>query len=297
MPNYKTHSIHSELVVSDIDKKVDVNTEDVKKFAFGPDALMITDYKMFIDQHSHNSGVFFDALIRHIKEKKLQDNPKVMAFVYGQLDHYVLDSIMHPLIYYMTEKLPLRYKINPHALIEFWIDDYVMMKNNKKDYKYVNNSSNIDKDLAGAINDSYTKIYKNNNAAIKYDIGIFSIVKFDTFRKSKSAWLKEIFKKLKVGDIFHERKLSRVSNYLNLEHRRILHPITGEKYHYSFDDLWNESLTRAKELITDVNDYLYKDKPLNNYFIRENISYNTCLPCREKETFRYVKKYKPSVYY
>ena len=283
--------------MSNIDKKADVNIEDVKKFAFGPDALMTTDYNMFIYQHSHNSGYFFDALIKRIKEKKLQDNPKVMAFVYGQLDHFILDSIMHPLIYYMTEKLPLRYKINPHALIEFWLDDYVMVKNNRKNYKYVIDSPYIDKDLANVINDSYTKIYKNNNAALKYDIGIFSIVQFDTFRKSKSAWLKQLFKKLKIGDIFHEKKLSRVNKYLNLEHNPITHPMTGKKYYYSFDDLWNDSLALAAELITDVNDYLYRGKELNNYFIRNNISYNTGLPCREKESFRYVKKYKPSIYY
>ena len=29
-----------------------------------------------------------------------------MSFLYGQIDHYILDVIMHPLIYYMTEDMP-----------------------------------------------------------------------------------------------------------------------------------------------------------------------------------------------
>ena len=48
----------------------------------------------------------------------------------------------------------------------------------------------------------------------------------------------------------------------------------------------------ASELIDDVNNHLYRDIPLNNYFINGNISYNTGLLCTEKEEFKFVKRYK-----
>ena len=59
-----------------------------------------------------------------------------MAFVYGQIDHYILDVIMHPLIYYMTQNLPKTNIITPHCITEMWIDDYVIKKINKNDIKY-----------------------------------------------------------------------------------------------------------------------------------------------------------------
>lgn len=292
MPNYKTHSIHTEMVIKKIDKKADLDAEDLKKFAFGPDALMTMDYRLFDYQHSHNTGHFLNALIQYVKENKLQDNKKVMAYLYGQLDHFVLDFVMHPLIYYMTARLPLKYKINPHALIEMWIDDYVMMKHNKKKYSYTFNTPLLNKELTNMINTTYTRVFNSSNVAIKYDLGTFTLVQFDGIRKSKSAILKDFCKKIKLGDIFYGRSIAKISRFLNLEHRSIMHPITGEKTQDSFDDLWNKSLDISCELIDDVNKYLYSGRNLDNYFIRNNISYNTGLPCREKEEFKYVKRYR-----
>ena len=39
-----------------------------------------------------------------------------MAFLYGQLDHFILDMIMHPLIYYMTENMPKENLLEPHVI-------------------------------------------------------------------------------------------------------------------------------------------------------------------------------------
>jgi len=293
MPDYKSHSIHGELVLSNIkNNRILIHNEDIKRFSFGPDSLLTTDYQLFDYQHSHYTRAFFECLLSKIKEYKLQDNEKVMAFLYGQLDHFVLDLVAHPLIYYMTERMPSKHKIKPHALIEMWIDDYISHKYNKRQKNYYIDSSVINKELGTVINETYSRIFNKTNIAPKYETGIYSLTSFDKMRHSKSEIIKKICSCLNIGDLFYTRNYKRVIPYLNLERRTITNPVTGQRFNDSFDDLWNKSIDITSELIEDVNRYLYLDKPLNNYFIKNNISYNTGLPCRNNEEFKYVKKYK-----
>ena len=136
MPSYKTHAIHGEMVLPKIELKTDINKEDLKTFCMGPDALIATDYKVFELQHAKDTRNYFKTLLKLIKKNNLQDNSEVMAFLYGQLDHFILDIIMHPLIYYMTSDMPQEHLINPHGLVETLIDDYVVQKYNKNDVNY-----------------------------------------------------------------------------------------------------------------------------------------------------------------
>ena len=103
MPNYKTHSIHGEIVLPNINNRVYIDNEAIKTYSMGPDVLISTDYKTFNTQHCSNTRDYFLLLIELIKTNKLYDNSEVMAYLYGQIDHYILDILLHPLIYYMSE--------------------------------------------------------------------------------------------------------------------------------------------------------------------------------------------------
>ena len=291
MPDYKTHSIHSELVFNNIIRRTDVNLEKIKVFSFGPDTLISTNYKLFDYQHSHRTKDYFESLLKYIKENKLQDNSEVMSFLYGQLDHFILDVIIHPLIYYMTENMPVKYRLKPHTLLELWISDYVMTRyqRERKDYY---SGVKISKQLKDIIDSSYKTVYKKDNVASQYETGIGHIIKLDRIRFSDNRLLKRICNKLKIGDFFYKRNGNRARRFLNFKHEVITNPVTGDEFKSSFDDLWSESIDVASELIDDVNRYLYLDRPLCNYFINGNISYNTGLPCCEEERFRFVRKYK-----
>ncbi len=292
MPDYKTHSIHSEIVFKNIRNRSNINPEELKIFAFGPDSLISTNYKLFDYQHSHRTKDYFVYLLKTIKDKKLQDNSKVMSFLYGQLDHFILDVIIHPLIYYMTEKMPARYKLKPHTLVELWISDYIMKKHFKGGNGYYHNNPILDKELREIIDSSYEKIYQCKNVSTKYELGARNLLLFDNIRFSDNKLLKKVCNTLKLGDFFYNRTSHRVRPFLNLNHKIITNPVTGVEFKSSFNDLWEESIMVASELIEDVDRYLYLDRPLNNYYINGNISYNTGLPCQEKEHFRFVKRYK-----
>jgi len=292
MPNYKTHSIHGEMILPQILLKTEINKEDMKLFCMGPDTLIATDYKLFELQHAKDTGEYFKTLLKLIKNNKLQDNSEVMAFLYGQIDHFILDAIMHPLIYYMTEEMPKEYLMNPHGLVESLIDDYVMNKFERSDEIYYKKTNISSHKLNKLINEAYRKVYKVNNTSIKYYFGMILINIYDSLiRRDKLFLAKSLMKLINLGDISYHKDYQLALPYLNLENDLWFDPETGENHHESFDNLWNKASEVALETIQDVNMYLYQDKKIRNFFINNNTSFNTGLPCEKGQTKRFVKKY------
>lgn len=292
MPNYKTHSIHGELLLPKIITKTEINSEDMKSFCMGPDTLIIADYHLFELQHMKNTRAYFRTLIKAIKKNRLQDNSEVMAYLYGQLDHFILDVIMHPLIYYMTEEMPKEHLMDPHALVESLIDDYVMWKYDRTDEQYYHKVGISDRKLVKLINESYKKVYRTSNISIKYNFGMMLINIYDSLiRRDRVLLAKAIMKLINLGDISFHKDYKVALPYLNINHDLWVDPETGEKHYESFDNLWNKATEVALETIEDVNLYLYQDKRLKNRIIDNDTSFNTGQPCKEGQTKRFVKKY------
>lgn len=293
MPNYKTHSIHGELLLPKIITKTEIKPEDMKVYCLGPDTLIIADYRLFELQHMKNTRAYFRTLIKAIKKNKLQDNGEVMAYLYGQLDHFILDVIMHPLIYYMTDEMPKEHLIDPHALVESLIDDYVMWKYDRNDEKYYHKTTISNRKLVKLINDAYKKVYHANNTSLKYAFGMVLINIYDSLiRRDKVFLANTIIKLINLGDISYHKDYKVALPYLNNNHELWLNPETGEKHYESFDNLWTKATEVALETIQDVNLYLYQDKSIKNKIIEGDISFNTGLPCDRGQTKRFVKRYK-----
>ena len=291
MPSYKTHSIHGELILPEIDKKIEINKEDFKSFCMGPDAMILTDYKTFEYQHANKTKKFFVSMLKLIKKKKLYNNSETMAFLYGQIDHFVLDSVMHPLIYYMTENIEPTHKIKPHGLVEMWIDDYTTKKYNKDQLLYYQKLLIHNKDLIDMIDELYKTVYKVKKEGNKYSFGMISTVMFDSLvRRNLIGIIPLIIKVFNTGDFKYNKDFNRVLPYLNLDNKVWHNLETNEEYQYSFEDLWKKSIEISLETIDDVNKYIYQDKQLTNPFIINNISYNTGLPCEVGQSFKYLKK-------
>ncbi len=293
MPSYKTHSIHGELLLPEMDKIIEIKKEDLKAYCMGPDALIETDYQTFDYQHANKVKEFFMSMLNYIKDNKLQDNSEVMAFLYGNIDHLVLDSVTHPLIYYMTEDIERKHKIKPHGLIEHWIDDYIVQKYHRNNACYYHKWFVNNDELLKMINVIYKRVYGCNLESLKYSFGMFSNIMYDTLaRRNVIGIIPLIIKFINIGDFIYKKDLSRIIPYLNLEHDIWLNPETKEVYSDSFDDLWEKANEVSLETIRDVNEYLYGDKQLQNKIILNNISYNTGFPCEIGQSHQYVKKYK-----
>ena len=293
MPSYKTHAIHGEIVLPRMNLKTEINQEDLKTFCMGPDTLIATDYKIFELQHVRDTRNYFKTLLRLIKKNNLQDNSEVMAFLYGQLDHFILDIIMHPLIYYMTEDMPKKNLLNPHGLVENLIDDYVIQKYNKNEDNYYHKISISDRKLIKLINNAYKKVYNGNNISLKYNIGIMLINIYDSLiRRDKLFIAKYVMKLINFGDVNYHKDYQKALPFLNLNNDIWYNPETGVKHSESFDNLWDKAADIALETIDDVNRYLYQGKNIRNPILLDDISFNTGLPCKDGQKLKYLKKYR-----
>lgn len=291
LPGYRTHSIHGEILFPFMNNIIEINKEDLKTFCIGPDTLIATDSKIFNYQHSNNVKNYFMYLINYIKKNKLYENREVMAFLYGQLDHYVLDATIHPLIYYFTTFAKNDYKLNLHGLVEMWIDDYVCLKYNKNQKKYYFKNMLKDDELKELINKAYLEIYNIKNEAMKYDLGIKLYKLFDIcLRRNGIKIVPIISNMINLGDITYRDDINRVLPYLNLENNIWINPETGEKSMDSFDYLWDKSMEISLQMYDDINNYIYLDHPLTNNLICNNISFNTGLPCEQGQNYTYIRK-------
>lgn len=291
MPTYKTHAIHITKCNDYIDKRIDLNLEDLKVFSFGPDSLVFTDPIVFDVQHNRDSRYFFMYLMNEIKERHELDNPETIAFLYGQLSHYILDYTFHPYVYYLTGNMKFNKIINPHLQLEFWIDNYIMDKYGIYDKDFFTKTRIDTKDTRQLIDNVYFKVYKCLFAANKYEIGINALESLET-----NVRFSNISEKIKhLADLTYEKRKKLLEWFLNRERNTWLHPFNGEKHKESLNELWNNSVALYLETIEDVNKHLYDGRPLRSVLLDSNSSYDTALECNKPKKLLFAKKYLKEV--
>ncbi len=290
MPMYKTHAIMSDKSNNYIDKRIDLNVEDLKTFSFGPDSLIYTDPILFNTQHNRNSKLFFECLIKSIKHNKQLDNSELISFLYGQLSHFILDYNFHPYIYYLSSDLKTSRIIGPHVQIELWLDSYIMNKYGINSKNYLNKDSIKNKKAKQIIDDVYYKIFRSLFTSNKYNIGfkITNSLEKDLRRDKK---LNLLLQRCNVGDFNYYDDNMIIDYFLNCERARWTHPVSGVSHNESIDELWNNSVADYIEAIECVNKYLYDDKELDVRLLHDNVSYDTSMEHDTPRRFVYTKKY------
>ena len=290
MPSYKTHSIHIDKCEMYIDKRIELNKDDLKTYSFGPDLFVFSDINIFHMQHNKNSRYFFECLLSKIKESKSLENKELISFLYGELSHFILDISFHPYVYYITKDLNTNNLINAHLQIELWLDSYIMNKYNINNTNYYNKTKINDDETRKIIDYTYYKIYKCLFASLKIDFGINAINTIESkIRNNKN--IDTIANYLKIGNVIYNEDDNRILDYLNLDKNVWLNPITGEEKKESFQEMWNNSVELYLETIFDINKYLYDNETLNIRIIKDNLSYDTALPCENEHKMIYTKKY------
>ena len=288
MPTYKTHAIHIAKCNNYIDKRINLDLEDLKTFAIGPDSLVFTDPIAFNLQHNKDSRFFFRYLMNEIKQQHELDNPELISFLYGQLSHFILDTTFHPYVNYLTNNMKLGKFINPHTQLELWVDNYMMNKYGILSKDFFTKTRIENNKAREIIDEVYLKVYRCILASNKYDIGmnVFNAIERNVrFNESSKRFQN-------IADLTYEKRTKMLEWFLNRERKTWLHPINGEKHNESLSELWNNSVALYLETIEDVNGYLYDDKPLNNSLIESNSSYDTALSCEEPQRkLIYAKKY------
>lgn len=325
MPSSNTHNYFCEDVYNKVNKNIKNKLKDninyFKVFGQGPDPYFFYDFhlsKRSKEVHKINKAMqhskinkHFTRLINYINENNFYDNEEVLAYLYGQICHFALDSTVHPYIIYnvgnYTAKNPKTYKYNGlHEEMEYYIDCYMIYQREKilpksyKIHKKLFNIGKFNKELNSTIDKVIKDVYGFDNVSSIYYKSIMDMKKFyyifnyDKYGIKKCVYsiMDMICKNTRVRKkelSFHVNPNEKLY-YLNNDKITWNHPCDkNEKYNLSFDELYNIALDKAVNIINEV-DKMLKNKKINNSKIEElfkNLDYGTGKDCDLNLEYKY----------
>lgn len=327
MSSSVTHSYFSIDVYDKVNKNVREglkhNTRELKVFAQGPDPYFFYDfhltkrskriYEINYSMHHKKVNDHFLSLINYINDKDYYSNCQVMAYLYGQVCHYALDTITHPFTIYNTgiydNKNRNTYKYNGlHEDMEYYIDTHLIYTREKifpKDYKVYDNIFNIEKfsnELKDVIDNVTKNVYGFDNVSDIYYKSIMDMKKFYLiFNYDKYGIKKFIYK---IMDLVCGNKFVKKSElsfhvspnskeyYLNNEKNVWNHPCDiMEKYDFSFDELYIKAVNYAVSIINEIDNML-KNKNIDCDKVKNlfgNLDYATGKDCSLNLECKYFK--------
>ncbi len=262
--------------------------------------------------HRRKTQEYLLNIIRIIKEYHLQLYQPDIAYLFGSITHYVLDSTCHPFIFYKTgvydpvKKLKEHKKYKGlHALMERSIDAYYYKKYYKKDYKFCNVSKEIigkpklSIDLITLINMSYKKTYNVDKTGIYYYKGIKNAKRiYSLFINDKHKIKYNLYNFIDKITKNHYGYLHAFStninidkDYLNTNHKKWNHPCIKEEIHTeSFEDLYAIALKKCITIFKAVYKVLYEDKDIESLKeVIPNVSYSTNLDLDHNKPLQYFE--------
>ena len=308
----------NDILPKEIKNKLDVDR--LKTFGQSTDSLMfynlfsilpgknIRDFQKYF--HTNKTQEFFINLINYIKENDYTEDIDVNSFLVGTICHYVLDSTVHPYIYYKTgyfnrnDKSTYKYN-NVHTFMETFLDnDMIKRRESINPYKFNISKFSFDTSkFSNELNDTIKYTFKET-----FDVDNMDKIYYKSLKQMRNSififrqdryGIKKFFYKL--ADTFTSKRVFRFEaisyhyplndrhNFLNENHKLWRNPcdysLTSEE---SFLDLYLKALKLAKVMICASFDYINgKDIELEKVFI--NKSYITGLDCELDKELKYFE--------
>jgi len=323
MPSTIAHAFFAkdvyDILPQDIKKRI--NPKRIKMFGQGMDSLMFYNLLSFSSGkdirkfrsvfHSYNTQGYFINLLEYVKDNKFYNDYDVNSYISGIITHYVLDSSIHPFIYYKTgcfdKNIPNTYKYNNiHHFMETFIDnDMARRRTNGNPYKFPIGSFCFDLDhrfstrLKKSLDYSFLKTYNVKNMNEIYFKSLKQMRTFINLFRRDVYGIKNVFYKLidtftpkrcfRFEALSYHYPLDDKHDFLNNEHRLWRNPcIYDMTSTESFVDLYLKAIKQAKTLICAAFDYLDgKEIELDKVFT--NLSCVTGLNCDDKKELKYFE--------
>lgn len=323
MPSIITHHMFSKEVLNKLEKE-DINSFKNKLdiyhtfaqshdylfyYAFGKNKKKINDFGHYA--HRHKTQDYLINIIKYIKNNKKENNQELLAFLYGSITHYVLDTTCHPFIFYKTgvyrKKEPdTRKYFGGHNKIEKDLDAYYYKKYTGKSYNLCNVTKEIigkpifSKLLIETLNEVYKKTYNKENIGNYYQKGvnnarvIYNIVINDRLGIKKLLYklLDFIINKNQTYIATYSTYIKNPNiSYLNLDNKEWNHPcLPNIKYNYSFEDLYEIALDKTIKIIKEINKVLFEDKKIEDILkYIPDLDYSTGLIIKESKQLRHFE--------
>lgn len=302
MPATYTHYTFTEDVYKLLPLKVKntIDRDFLNIFGKSFDMIYFSKYKIGKCAHNNNVNKYFESIILYIKDNNLWDNKQIMGYLYGSLCHYILDSTSHPFICYKAGNIKGR-----HALIENIIDAKMFQDYNKrkiynvdiskKAFKKIRFSNELNKIIDKVFSDVFnvqkgSVIYKKGYRNFRFIFKHGMISRFGI--KSKIYIFLDklnIFKVCFNNYCYYIKKID--DSYLNLDHKEWCYPANKKiKYHYSFLDLYDIALLKAKDIIIELDKVFLEDQDINEILKKiGNNNYITGLSCDKKLVMKYFE--------
>lgn len=218
------------------------------------------NYYKHIGYISHKKNVtnFFSNAIKYIKDTNLENDSRYTNLVYGILNHYTMDTIIHPYINYQVKNLGIT-----HTRIEFMLDSHIRTDKKGSIYKTLIPKLKFDKDYKKFINYIYKNTHNKENIGKiwnrSHNNGYYLYRYFINDNHGIKTFIYRIF------DIFNPSsfKLHQNTFYIKDFDNRLLnkdklnwhHPDNkDEVYNYSLEELYNNTL----KICLKLNKLAYK---------------------------------------
>lgn len=262
--------------------------------------------------HHNKTQDYLINIVKVIKEKHLENNSQAIAYLYGSITHFCLDSTCHPYIFYKTgiyrKENPnsLKY-VGEHNRMEKDLDAIYYEKYTGKKY----NKCNISKDIIGnpkftdeltdLISTVYKMTYNEENIGTFYKKSITHAKIISSLAINDSLGIKKAIysiidfltkKRWGLLKCYSTHLIHPNTSYLNLEHQEWNHPSNKDiTYTYSFEELYNISLEKALKIIHSINKVLFKNKNISMlYKTIPNLDYSTGVPLDESRRMDFFEE-------
>ena len=312
MPATYTHHLFTKDVYKSLDtniqKKLNVNLFDLFGKSF--DAFFFYKPKIGSYAHKNNANLYFANIISYMRKHSFTCNTELLSYLYGSICHYVLDSTIHPFIYYYGGKYERNNKKTYHYrgchdYLELMIDAILCKERNQKMINQYSLGKKIfpgiqfNQDLFDVLDFVYFDTFGIKNGGKLY----FKAYKryrflFKHFMISRFGVKKKIYSFVDLLHIFPPIKLQNLCYYvpkidtsiLNLEHKKWYYPVDRKiSFHYSFYDLYDVAIVKAIKLIQMVDDALDQDDKAVKKALKEigNLGYGTGVNENRKVVMKY----------
>lgn len=289
MPNIVTHGLMALDVYNQIDaSRVKSAIKDYPKSYLlgsnGPDILFYYQAMPWQNKeankavadcghavHSSNINEFYNESLKFIfsiKDKRRQDI--LIAYIAGHLQHWVLDSLAHPFIFYRSGPLTGP-RPNDHYRYESMIDSLMILYVKRKTLQQLKVKRFVDVNeeerrvIASFYQNMLSSVFDRNLDAKVIEDAIITFKKSLTYLYDPNniyyPMLKALDKKAKVSGkysshVVHSR-IDAKDDVLNLKHESWSNPTNIEETStQSFVDIYNQAIDVGIDSIEYLNEYL-----------------------------------------
>lgn len=312
MPGFITHYIFGCQVIKEIDNKhiKKVIKDNINVYSLGlqgPDLLFYFPYsftgnrkRLASVMHVYETGSFFENLIDEISKLNGNEQYIGIAYLYGFLGHYSLDTECHPYIYYRTGYLSKgRDYFGKHTDFETDIDNilYDRVRNKKvvdfRQEKTIKLNKKERSVVASLLNNACKKTYpyiKTNRKLMEFAIDNFYYL--NGMLNDKKGYKKKVFEfaeKIILGNVsasplfMVENKNTVWDDVLNDNHKEWKNPWNMKfKSSESFQELMQKAKIKHINMMELIESEFSDSNSINYDRVRETIrsdSYHSGLDC------------------